>query len=49
LIGDAARLADASSRALAFAAQHRGAAGRMAEAIAGDIERHPGEGRDPGC
>jgi 3-deoxy-D-manno-octulosonic-acid transferase len=33
LLGDAARLAQASARSLAFAAQHRGAAARMAAAI----------------
>jgi 3-deoxy-D-manno-octulosonic-acid transferase len=33
LLGDEARLAQVSDRARAFAAQHRGAAGRMAQAI----------------
>jgi 3-deoxy-D-manno-octulosonic-acid transferase len=35
LLGDAARARDASSRSLAFAAEHRGAARRMAQQIEG--------------
>jgi 3-deoxy-D-manno-octulosonic-acid transferase len=34
LLGDEARLAQVSTRARGFASQHRGAAARMAEAIA---------------
>lgn len=37
LLDDEARLADTASRARAFAAEHRGAAGRMAEAIGGVV------------
>jgi len=50
LLADERRAREASMRSVAFAAQHRGAAKRMAQAI-GELlpalSRHPGERRDP--